>query len=107
MKKGTAPNHFDSRAVPFMVIVAVSEEQINIEALLVPIQRPRQRFQQVDHLRADQNLHQRRRVHAGGFRLLGDGNDCLLDSCRRHERIISGVRYRGGGSKISRATCAR
>lgn len=92
MKKGTSPNHFDSRAVPFMVIVAVSEEQINIWALLAPAQRPRQRFQQVDHLRADQNLHQRRRVHAGGFRLLGDGNDCLLDSCRRHERIISGVR---------------
>ena len=92
MKKGTAPNHFDSRAVPFMVIEDVSEEQINIEALLVPIQRPRQRFQQIDHLRADQNLHQRRRVHAGGFRLLGDGNDCLLDSCRRHERIISGAR---------------
>ena len=92
MKKGTAPNRFDSRAVPFMVIEAVSEEQINIEALLVPIQRPRQRFRQVDHLRAAQNLYQRRCVHADGFRLLGDGNDCLLDNCRRHERMISGAR---------------
>ena len=90
--KGTTPDRFDSRAVPFMVIEDVSEEQINIEALLAPAQRLRQHFQHVDHLRAAQNLQQRRRVHVGGFRLLGDGNDCLLDSCRRHERMISGAR---------------
>ena len=36
--KGTAPNHFDSRAVPFIVIVAVSEEQIDVWSFFQPEQ---------------------------------------------------------------------
>ena len=70
--KGTAPNHFDSRAVPFMVIEVVNEEQINVWSFLVPAQRLRQHFQHVDHLRVAQNLYQCRRVHAGRFELLVD-----------------------------------
>ena len=70
--KGTAANHFDSRAVPFIVIVAVSEEQIDVWSFLVPAQRLRQHFQHVDHLRVSQNLNQCRRVHAGRFELLDD-----------------------------------
>lgn len=82
--KGTAPNHFDSRAVPFMVIEVVNEEQINVWSFLVPDQRLRQHFQHVDHLRVAQNLNQCRRVHAGRFELLDDWICFLLAGRMRH-----------------------
>lgn len=82
--KGTAANHFDSRAVPFMVIVAVSEEQIDVWSFLVPAQRLRQHFQHIDHLRVTQNLNECRRVHAGCFELLDDWICFLLAGRMRH-----------------------
>ena len=81
--KGTAPNHFDSRAVPYMVIVAASEEQINVWSFLVPAHHLRQHFQHVDRLWVAQNLYQRRCVHAGRFELLDDWICFLLPSRRR------------------------